>query len=217
LVLVAAAVLQACGGGAAVKETAATDSPGSVTPPPASPTNHAPTISGTPPLQVQVGSTYSFTPQAADSDGDSLTFTIVNKPAWASFDTKTGALTGTASSSGTFSGVTIGVTDGNATASLAPFAIATSAAPGNTGSVSLSWSPPTSRTDGTALTNLAGYRIRYGTSPNTYTSSVTINTPGVASYVIDNLSSGTYYFVVVAVDAAGVESTDSNSASKTIS
>jgi hypothetical protein len=84
------------------------------------------------------------------------------------------------------------------------------------GSATLSWTPPTQNTDGSALTNLAGYRVYWGPAVGNYTSSVTLNTAGVTSYVVESLAPGTYYFAVSAVNAGGVESTLSNSASKTI-
>jgi hypothetical protein len=86
--------------------------------------NDAPTISGTPSTSIAYGGSYSFTPTGADSDGDSLTYSITNKPSWATFSTTTGALTGTASTSGTTSGIIITVSDGNGgTASLSSFDI----------------------------------------------------------------------------------------------
>ncbi|MFT5758708.1 MAG: hypothetical protein ACI9LM_003456, partial [Alteromonadaceae bacterium] len=57
--------------------------------------NDAPTISGTPATSIAQGGTYSFTPVANDIDGDSLTFTIINKPSWLSFSTASGQLSGT--------------------------------------------------------------------------------------------------------------------------
>ncbi|MGH8189676.1 MAG: putative Ig domain-containing protein, partial [Steroidobacteraceae bacterium] len=57
-------------------------------------TNKPPTISGTPPGTVKAGSLYSFTPSADDADDDSLTFSVANKPSWASFSTTTGRLWG---------------------------------------------------------------------------------------------------------------------------
>lgn len=76
--------------------------------------NHAPTISGTPATSMDVGSAYSFTPAAEDLDGDAKTFSITNKPSWASFSTSTGALTGTptAVDVGITSNIIISVTDG---------------------------------------------------------------------------------------------------------
>ena len=92
-------------------------------------TNAEPRISGTPAIGVSVGSPYSFAPDADDSDGDTLTFGILNKPSWAVFDTATGALTGLPSGSdaGVYSGIVIYASDGNGgTASLETFTITVS-------------------------------------------------------------------------------------------
>ena len=52
------------------------------------------TISGTPSTSVTVGTNYSFTPSASDSDGGALKFSIANAPAWATFNAATGQLSG---------------------------------------------------------------------------------------------------------------------------
>ncbi len=85
--------------------------------------NDAPTISGLPTLSVKQGTAYSFTPTAADVDGDPLTFGIVNLPAWAAFDTATGTLSGTptVANVGITHEIIISVTDGTATTTLAAF------------------------------------------------------------------------------------------------
>ena len=62
--------------------------------------NRAPTISGTPSSGVLVGAAYSFQPSASDPDGNTLTFSITNKPGWATFSTPTGRLSGTARAAG---------------------------------------------------------------------------------------------------------------------
>ncbi|ERJ58174.1 Ig-like domain-containing protein [Sphingobacterium paucimobilis] len=87
--------------------------------------NHAPLITGTPTTTVDQDATYSFTPAANDVDGDVLTFSIMNKPSWATFDPATGRLTGTPSNAdvGTTSGIMISVSDGTLTASLSAFSI----------------------------------------------------------------------------------------------
>jgi len=110
-----------------------------------SPTNGAPRISGTPPTSAKVNEPYAFQPTASDPDGDKLTFQIANKPAWANFDSSTGRLSGTPSSSytGTFADIRISVTDGKATSSLNAFAV--SVASLQAGSATLSWQPPTAR------------------------------------------------------------------------
>lgn len=176
-----------------------------------------PTISGTPPGSVVAGQAYSFTPTASDPAGAALTFSITNRPAWASFDPATGTLSGTPTSTnvGTYSNILITVSNGTRTASLAAFGITVSA-PARIGSVTLSWVPPTQRTDGTVLTSLAGYRVYFGTRSGTYPNQVTITNPGVASYVVDSVPSGTYFFVLTAYDASGNESNFSNEASATV-
>lgn len=87
--------------------------------------NNVPTISGTPSATVQKNAPYSFVPAAQDLDGDALSFSISKKPSWASFDTGTGALTGTPASgdAGATTGILISVSDGSATASLPGFSV----------------------------------------------------------------------------------------------
>jgi len=46
-------------------------------------------------------------------------------------------------------------------------------------SLTVSWAPPTPNTDGTALTNLNGYRILYGKQSGVYTDSVKLNSAGL--------------------------------------
>jgi hypothetical protein len=178
--------------------------------------NRAPTIGGTPVTVVLPGTPYSFTPTASDADGDPLTFRIANAPVWASFNATTGQLSGTpgAQHVGTTAGIVITVSDGEADASLAAFSVAVQAVA--TGSATLSWMPPTTNTDGSPLTNLAGYKVYWGTSPGNYSSSVTLNNPGLTSYVVGNLTPGTYYFVATALNSVGAESSFSAAASKTI-
>jgi hypothetical protein len=180
--------------------------------------NRAPVISGTPSTSASVGQAYSFQPTASDADGNTLTFAIANRPAWASFNTATGQLSGTPSSAyggTTASNIVISVSDGTVSASLPAFAISV-AAPPTTGSVTLSWTPPTTNSDGSPLVDLAGYRIVYGTASRSYTQSLTIGSPAVASASIEGLAQGTWFFAVKAYTAAGVESDLSNEASKTI-
>jgi fibronectin type 3 domain-containing protein len=79
-----------------------------------------------------------------------------------------------------------------------------------TSSATLSWEAPTANTNGSALTDLAGYRIYYGSSPSQMNQMVQIKTTGVQTYVIDNLAAGTWYFAIMAVTSAGTESGLSN-------
>ena len=66
------------------------------------------------------------------------------------------------------------------------------------------------------MTNLAGYRVYWGTTQGNYPNSVTVNNPGLSSYVVDQLTPATWYFVVTAVNSSGVESAHSNIATKTV-
>ena len=84
------------------------------------------------------------------------------------------------------------------------------------GNVTLNWTAPTQNVDGTPLTNLAGYDIHYGTAPGQYTQAITINNPGIATYVVSNLSPGTYYFSISAVNSDGTESAMSSQVSTTV-
>jgi len=77
---------------------------------------------------------------------------------------------------------------------------------GSTGTATLDWTPPLQNSDGSALTNLAGYTVYYGTAPDKLTESVKVSNPGVAAYTLSNLASGTWYFAVTAYSATGVES-----------
>ena len=179
--------------------------------------NRAPLISGTPATSATVGQAYAFQPSASDPDGNTLTYSIANKPSWATFSSSTGRLSGTPGSSVagmTFSGITISVSDGTATASLAPFSI--SVTQSTSGSATLSWQPPTTNTDGSALTNLSGYRVSYGTISRQYDQSLSLPNATLTSVVIENLASGTWYFSVKALASTGVESDFSAEASKTI-
>src|SRR5690606_39089874 len=98
-----------------------------------------------------------------DADGDQLAFEVTNLPEWARFDSRTGKISGTPSAehAGTYSNISIRVSDGSANASLPRFSITVQQI--SSGSVTLSWTPPSENEDGSALTNLAGYRIYYGT------------------------------------------------------
>jgi len=179
--------------------------------------NAPPKISGSPSTSVTSGSSYSFTPTASDPEGKTLTFSIQNRPSWASFSTSNGRLSGTPSSSqtGTYSNIVISVSDGTNKVSLPAFAITVKSV-ASTGSATLSWTPPTRNTDGSTLTNLAGYKIYYGTSSGAMNKTVQISNAGMSSYVIENLTPATYYFAVKAYTSSGAESQLSNTASKTI-
>lgn len=176
--------------------------------------NRAPTISGTPAATGVVGVPYSFTPAASDPDGDALTFAIDNRPPWATFNTATGKLSGTPTEPGTRSELRIRVTDGRGGEAVLAFPKLTIlAAPG--GSVTLSWPAPTTDCEGKPVTDLANYRIVYGTSPSTLDRMITIPA-STTRYVVERLPPATWHFAVAALNSAGAQCGLSPIAVKTI-
>ena len=85
-----------------------------------------------------------------------------------------------------------------------------------TGSATISWTAPTANTDGSALTDLAGYHIHYGSSSGSMTQDVDVVSAGAQTYTISGLAAGTWYFAVSAYTSAGTESALSTVGSKTI-
>ena len=199
---------------------------------------------GAPPTSVLPDRYYGFQTYATDTDGRGVTYSIKNKPSWATFDTHYGHLYGTPPDSavGNYAGIVISASDGISQASLAPFSIVVGSGSGSgsgstggggttttggggssgggntgsgTGSATLSWQPPTTNTNGSAIKNLAGYTIYYGTNANSYTS-VKVANPGLTSYTVSNLAKGTYGFAVVAYNSSGEASQYSATVSKTI-
>ncbi|HEY8518648.1 MAG TPA: putative Ig domain-containing protein [Gammaproteobacteria bacterium] len=178
--------------------------------------NRPPVIEGKPATAVVQDTQYSFQPKASDPDGDSLTFKIDNLPEWATFSTANGRLQGKPSPAdvGVYENIVISVSDGKAESALEPFSINVQAT--GSGSAVLSWIPPTENTDGSPLTDLAGYKLYWGTSPGEYPNSISIDNPGVTTYVVENLAPATYYFVATALNSEGAESEPSNMATSTI-
>ena len=174
-------------------------------------------VSGTPPTAATVGAAYSFEPTVSDPGGLKVAFKIYNKPSWAAFDGATGRLYGTpgAVNVGTYRRVQIAGSDGQTTSWLPAYTLTVNAArsttpPPATGTVTISWMPPTENTDGSTLTNLAGYHIYYGTSQSNLNQLVNITNPGLATDVLSNLSAATWYFAMASVNSSGGESARSN-------
>ncbi len=84
------------------------------------------------------------------------------------------------------------------------------------GEAILTWYPPTTNTDGTTLTDLAGYKVYYGTTSGNY--DTIIDAANVTSHTVTNLTTNvTYYFATTAYDTSANESGFSNEVFKTIS
>jgi hypothetical protein len=195
--------------------------PVSATPPaantPTTSANAAPQISGNPGTTVSVGASFSFQPAVTDANGDTLSLTIENKPSWATFSITTGNLSGTptAADVGSFANIIIRVSDGNSTTALAAFSVDVRAATQVARTATLRWVPPTLNTDGSSLTDLAGYYVYYGPSANNLTRTQQIPDSRTTSYTVNNLTTGTYFFAISAYTATGTESDLSATGSKT--
>jgi hypothetical protein len=176
-------------------------------------------ISGTPVTTAAVGQFYSFTPTVVASAGSSLTYAVANRPAWAQFSAATGALSGTppTGSVATDANIVVSVSNGAQSAALRAFNISVQpAAPVVAGTASLSWSRPTQNTDGSPLSNLAGYVIRYGTSTTALNNTMSVASTSATGVEITNLSAGNWQFQVAAINTANVESQFSAIVGKTI-
>jgi hypothetical protein len=209
LVVATAIALAACFGGGSEE-----DAPGAGPPPPPA-ANRAPTINVATSFDVLVGLSVTVTPTASDPDGDTLTYSIANKPNWMTFSTSSGVLTGTpqAGDVGAYD-VTISVSDGRG--AQASDQTRVNVQQQVAGRATLSWEAPVQRVDGSPLTNLAGFKLYYGTSAGNLSNVIQVADPGARSRVIENLTVGTWYFAASAYDQSGIESARSDVAFKTI-
>jgi hypothetical protein len=78
------------------------------------------------------------------------------------------------------------------------------------GSTTLTWQPPATNTDGTPLTNLTAFKVYWGTAQGTYPHSTSIASGTARTHTVTGLGTGTWYFVVTALNAKGIESPYSN-------
>jgi fibronectin type III domain protein len=106
------------------------------------------------------------------------------------------------------------VSDGKVSAALPAFSIVVSGT--TTGSLTISWTPPTTNSDGSTLTNLAGYKISYGTSATALSQTIQVANPGVTSYLVDGLTAGTWYFSIRSYNSSGAESSPTTPISGTV-
>ncbi|UVW62214.1 putative Ig domain-containing protein [Shewanella baltica] len=145
--------------------------------------NGAPVISGTPTLSVNQDASYQFTPTASDSVGDVLSFSIANKPAWATFNTTTGTLSGTPSNQdvGVTNGIIISVSDGALSASLPAF---------NLSVVNINDAPTISSTAITAATQDAAYSYTFTAADTDVGDTLTLSAVTKPSWLSFNAATG---------------------------
>jgi hypothetical protein len=166
--------------------------------------NIPPTITGSPIGSLLANNKYIFIPIAEDDDNDPLTFSITNKPNWATFDTSNGKLEGTPKEEGgSWENIVISAFDGQDTASLTPFSINTLSSLHN---VSIAWEAPTENIDGDDIENITGYKVMYGKASEEYDHVITITDPNMTSTMVSNLERTDYYFSMKTTTLNGIES-----------
>jgi hypothetical protein len=219
LPLVTICLCQACGvsGNSVTAETPVTVDASAIS------NNAPPSVVIAAVAEAQVGAAFDYQLVAQDSENDTLRFTAVNLPTWATLDPASGHISGTPGpdDAGLYESISITVADATHSVVAAPFSItvnpAVDPAPelGN-GVASLQWELPPSKVSGEPLDDLAGYRILYGRSSSDLDHSVMIADPAATSYQVSGLTSGTWYFAVVAVNANGFEGPPTTLATKSI-
>ena len=70
--------------------------------------------------------------------------------------------------------------------------------------------------DGSALTNIASYRVLYGTSASNLTQTVQVPGGTATSAVVSGLAAGTYYFSAAAINSTGEASAPTNVVAVTV-
>ena len=182
--------------------------------------NNGPPIVALAPVEAaQVGTAFDYQPVTQDPESDTLRFTAVNLPPWASLDSTNGRISGTPgpTDEGVYESISIAVADATHKVVTAPFSITVNPAlESGSGVASLQWEMPPSKVDGGPLDDLAGYRILYGRSSSDLDHSVLITDPATTSYQFSTLTSGVWYFAVVAVNASGLEGPPTTLATKSI-
>ena len=78
------------------------------------------------------------------------------------------------------------------------------------------WTPPVENVDGSALVNLAGYRIYYGLDAESFDYVIDVGNPGLTAFTVEGLYAGTWYFAVAAYSSNDTQSSLSAVGSKTI-
>ena len=211
-IMLVGASLSGCGddegsSSAAVAETANTSPVTPINRAPPSTATAAATIAGVPATTAVVGQPYTFTPTVTNTGKATLSFSVANLPPWAKFNTATGQITGTPSTSqiGKYAGIAITLVAAKTPIALPAFTITVAAASVDE-TVTLSWIPPTENADGSTLVDLKGYKIHYGVASKTYTQTIQVSNPGLTTYVVQNLPAGSYYFAVTSYNSSGVES-----------
>jgi hypothetical protein len=166
------------------------------------PTNRS-IVSGT---SVQFTATGTYT----DATSQDITATAM----WSASDPAIAAVSNATGSKGLATGIGPGTATISATSNAISGSTPITVTAAGSGTIALAWDPATAYQDGSPFTDLAGYRVYYGTAPGSYSSSIDVG--NVTSYTLAKLSPGVYYVVVSVRNLSGAESSYSNEVSKTV-
>ena len=169
-------------------------------------------------VTIVAGTPYLYRTTVGDPSGNTVTFSIVNCPSWAIFDTATGKLSGIPAPAdvGTYAGIVI---TANITGNASPASsiqLSITVVQSANGTAEVRWTPPTEDVDGRPLSDLAGYRIYYGPNSVSMTQTLDVKDAGSTTAVVGNLSQGTWYFTVKAYTTSNIESAASTVANKVV-
>jgi hypothetical protein len=210
LFVVVASALGACGGG-----SSATVADVSAPPTASSTTAGTLQISGPRVDAAVANQRYEFVPEIGDVGTANVTYSVDGKPAWATFDATSGVLSGVPSGADVGSRQRVRVTASTAGAS-STHEIDLQVVATADGAAEVALSAPATRTDGSTIGDLAGYRIYYGKTATRLDHFVDVKDASVPGAQVSGLTPGTWYFVATAYDASGFESETTEVASKTI-
>ena len=147
----------------------------------------------------------------SNESGSSTAATSTTSTSTTGSNPQTAADSGTSTSGSSTSGST---TSGSTTTTGSAGSTAPTTVAGT--SLTLGWVAPTQNSNGTLITDLAGYKIHYGTASANYTKVVAVSNPSLSRYVLDSLESGTYFFAITAYNSKGIESSLSGEISATM-
>ena len=112
--------------------------------------------------------------------------------------------------------VTYAMTAGAGSINMQAAALSQAATLQPAGSAILTWQPPALNTDGSTITDLAAFKVYWGTTQGSYSQSTKISSATARTHTVTGLAKGTWYFVVTALNSQGTESPYSNVWSKTV-
>jgi hypothetical protein len=155
--------------------------------------------------QAQTAGTINFTANQTSATGSLVPVLTWSTTPVASSCTASGAWSGTKFASGS-----------ETLASITTSKSYTLTCTWGNGTATINWTAPTTNTDGSALTDLARFKVLYGSSATALNMSQEVNSASARSATVAALASGTWHFAVRAVNNSGTESDNSNVTQKTI-